>query len=167
MNLSVLIYTRQAWQVPIGLGLPTVTQAQLCKYISHNSTYNPQQTSVTCRNVDTVFLTGNCYREKWKMTDGKCLKEEKLKPKIQKQKQKTYKNSNNKNQKKIIQNKTKQNKTKLNKFLTPIIMIMLNKQIYNEKKKKNTFQTFLESAGLSQQPMSAEQTYLRQEITRP
>ena len=75
MNLSVLIYTRQAWQVPIGLGLPTVTQAQLCKYISHNSTYNPQQTSVTCRNVDTVFLTGNCYREKWKMTDGKCLKE--------------------------------------------------------------------------------------------
>ena len=70
------------------------------------------------------------------MTDGKCLKEEKLKPKIQKQKQKTYKNSNNKNPKKIIQNKTKQNKTKLNKFLTPIIMIMLNKQIYNEKKKK-------------------------------
>ena len=80
---------------------------------------------------------------------------------------KHIKTATTKTKKKIIQNKTKQNKTKLNKFLTPIIMIMLNKQIYNEKKKKNTFQTFLESAGLSQQPMSAEQTYLRQEITRP
>ena len=40
---------------------------------------------------------------------------------------------NNKTPKK--QYKIKQNKTKLNKFLTPIIMIMLNKQIYSEKKK--------------------------------
>ena len=29
MNLSVLTYARQGWQVPIGLGLPTLTRAQL------------------------------------------------------------------------------------------------------------------------------------------
>ena len=80
---------------------------------------------------------------------------QKFKNKNKKQKQQQQKqNKNNKTPKK--QYKIKQNKTKLNKFLTPIIMIMLNKQIYSEK--KNTFQTFLESAGLSQQPMSAEQT---------
>ena len=87
MNLSVLTYERQGWQVPIGLGLLTLTRAQLCKYISDDSIYNPQHTSVTCRNVDTVFILVTAIGRKKQKTNEKCLKAEQLKPEIQKQKQ--------------------------------------------------------------------------------